>query len=87
MFVVIQHEVRDPATFWSIVADELDNLPDGLALLQSLPNQFGTTEFSLWKTDQMDTLQRFIEWKLGLVSRACFFPIHAGNAFGLPIAP
>jgi len=86
MFVVIQHEVRDPATFWSIVSEEMDHLPDGIALLQSLPNEFGTTEFSLWKTEQMETLQAFVERKLGLVSQACFFPVHAGNAFGLPVA-
>lgn len=84
MFVVIQHDVSDPATFWCIVAEEVEHLPDGLELLQSLPNEFGTTEFSLWKTETLEALQHFVEEKFTLVSRSALFPIHSGNAFGLP---
>jgi hypothetical protein len=84
MFVVVEHEVTDPATFWCIVSEEVDHLPDGLELLQSLPNEFGTKEFSLWRTDTIEALQRFMEEKLALVSTSAMFPIHAGNAFGLP---
>lgn len=85
MFVMIQHEVADPATFWAIVSEEMEHLPAGLTLLQSLPSRFGTTEFSLWQTDEMETLQHFVEGKLSLVSHNWFFPIHDANAFRLPV--
>ena len=84
MFVLIHHEVRDPATFWNIVAEEMEHLPEGLMLVQSLPARFGTAEFSLWETDQVGALKQFVESKLGLVSRSSYFPIDAGNAFGFP---
>ena len=84
MYVVIQHEVRDPATFWSLLTDEIEHLPDGVALIQSLPSHFGTTEFSLWKTERVDVLQPFIEEKLGLVSRNVLHAIDSANAYGLP---
>ena len=84
MFVLIHHEVRDPATFWNIVTEEMEHLPAGLMLVQSLPARFGAAEFSLWETEQVDALQQFVDTKLGLVSRSTYFPIDAGNAFGLP---
>lgn len=86
MFVLIHHEVRDPATFWNIVSEEIDHLPDGLVLLQSLPDHFGTAEFSLWQAEHLDGLKKFVQEKLSLVSRNTFFQIEAANAFGLPQA-
>lgn len=86
MFVLIHHEVRDPATFWNIVTEEIERLPAGLVLLQSLPDHFGTAEFSLWQAEQLEALQKFVNEKLSLVSRSTFFPIEAANAFGLPHA-
>lgn len=85
MFVLIHHEVRDPATFWNIVTEEMDHLPDGLVLLQSLPSRFGTAEFSLWQTERMEELQRFVDSRLNLVCRSTYIPIDAGNAFGFPL--
>lgn len=85
MFVLIHHEVRDPATFWNIVTEEIEKLPEGIVLLQSLPSRFGTAEFSLWQTDRVEALQQFVDSKLNLVCHSTFIPIDAGNAFGLPL--
>ena len=87
MFVVIQHEVRDPATFWCVLSEEMEHLPSGLALIQSLPSSYGTTEFSLWAAESLEQLRPFVEEKLGLVCRNVLYPIDARNAFGLPHAP
>ena len=85
MLVLIHHEVHDPATFWSIVAEEIEHLPGGITLLMSLPNRYATVEFSLWETLSLEVLQRLVDERVGHVSRNCFYPIEAANAFGLEL--
>src|SRR5690606_39648636 len=67
-----------------LVTEAMEHLPAGLMLVQSLPARFGAAEFSLWEAERVDALQQFVDTKLGLVSRSTYFPIDAGNAFGLP---
>lgn len=84
MFVVVHHQVRDPATFWSMVLDRLEQLPEGVRMRQSLPTRDATVEFSLWETLSLDLLRDFIEEELQVVSTNTYYAVEAGNAVGLP---
>lgn len=84
MFVVVHHQVRDPATFWSMVLDRLEQLPEGITMRQSLPTRDAAVEFSLWETLSVESLREFIEEDLRVVSTNTYYPIEAGNAVGLP---
>jgi len=86
MFVVIHHQVTDPATFWSIISEEIEHPPTGIELLLSLPNRHATVEFSLWNAESLESLQQWIEENVRHVSRNTFYPIEAANAFGLEFA-
>lgn len=86
MFVLIHHEVSEPATFWSIISEEIEHLPAGTQLLLSLPNHHATVEFSLWTAESLESLQRWVDERVRDVSRNTFYPIEAANAFGLEFA-
>lgn len=86
MFILIHHEVSEPATFWSIISEEIEHLPDGVALLFSLPNHLATVEFSLWQAESAEQLQAWVDERVRHVSRNTYHQIEAANAVGLELA-
>ena len=70
MFVIVQHKISDPKTFWSAAEKVVPALPKGLRVVQTLPNQEGTQAVCLWEADNVDAVRKAIESSVGQVDRA-----------------
>src|SRR5687768_15856886 len=84
MYVVVQHKISDPATFWSMAKETLSSMPEGLQLHQSLPNADGSQCVCLWSADSVESVQDFIESGVGHISSNDYYAVETQNALGLP---
>jgi hypothetical protein len=84
MYVVVQHKISDPTTFWSMAKESLASLPENVKLCQSLPNADGSQAVCLWSADSVDTVKNLIESKTGHISTNEYYAVEPQNAMGLP---
>jgi hypothetical protein len=84
MFIVAQHQISDPATFWSTVQEAAPTLPSDVKLRQVLPNAQGTEAICLWEADSVDAVREVVEGSVGAVSTNTFFTVDSARAVGLP---
>ncbi len=86
MYVIIEHEIFDPKTFWETAEAELANLPSNVKLHQSLPNRDGTKAVCLWESASEWEVREYVEGIVGDTSRNTYFAVESENAMGLPAA-
>ncbi len=84
MFVVVQHQITDPGTFFAAAQEGMANLPANLRLHHVLPNAEGSRSVCLWEADSIDAVRNFVEPAVGNVSRNEYYEVNAPGAFGLP---
>jgi hypothetical protein len=84
MFVLVQHYISDPGTFWSDVGYALAALPPGLALHQCLPTLDGTHAVCVWEAEAIRDVKAFIETYVGHVSRNLYFEVEGRDGISLP---
>lgn len=83
MFIVVQHQIRDPEAAWSAAGEALANLPAGLKLHHSLPNTDGTAAVCLWEGESVEAVRDLLEPTIGHVSENRYYVV-GENALGLP---
>ena len=86
MYIIVEHEISNPKTFWEIAKSAIPNLPSNLKLHQTLPNREGTKAVCLWEAARVDEVKEFLESAVGKVSSNTYFAVEAENAMGLPTA-
>ncbi|HET6273987.1 MAG TPA: hypothetical protein VFG32_13495 [Bacteroidota bacterium] len=86
MYIIVEHEISNPKTFWEDAKSGLADLPSNLKLHQSLPNREGTKAVCLWEAASVNEVREFVEGAVGAVSNNAYFAVEAGNAMGLPNA-
>lgn len=84
MYIVVEHEISDPKTFWDTARAGMSNLPPNLKLHQVLPNKGGTKAVCVWEAANLVDVEEFIQNAVGKVSRNSYFIVEAGNSIGLP---
>ena len=84
MYVVVQHKIADPATFWSMAGESLASLPGDTKLVQSLPNADGSQCVCLWSADSVDTVENLVKAKVGHISTNEYYAVEPQKAMGLP---
>jgi hypothetical protein len=82
MYVIVEHRVSDPATFFSIAQQA--KLPAELKLHQVIPSEDGSRCVCLWEADSPRAVQDFIEPAIGHVSKNEYFAVDAAHAVGIP---
>lgn len=83
MYVIVQHEISDPARVREITQAVV--LPPHLTLLQVLPDAAGTHQVCLWEADSEAAVREFVEPALAGVSANTYFAVAADRAMGLPV--
>jgi hypothetical protein len=83
MFVIVQHKISDPKTFWSTAEKVVPALPRGLRVVQTLPNKEGTQAVCLWEANNVDAVRKAIETAVGQVSKNEYFAVDDEKAVGL----
>jgi hypothetical protein len=84
MYIVVQHDISNPKTFWETAKSGMGNLPSGLKLHQVLPNGGGSKAVCLWEAGRVDEVKQYVEGAVGRVSHNTYFAVEANNAVGLP---
>ncbi len=83
MYVIVQHKISDPKTFWSTAEKVVPALPKGLRVVQTLPNKEGTQAVCVWEADSVDSVRNAIEPAVGQVSRNEYFAVDDEKSMGL----
>jgi len=84
MYVLVQHYVSDPQTFWSDVRYALASLPPHLVLHHTFPTADGSHAVCLWEADSVRDVKAFIETYVGHVSRNLYFEVENREGIGIP---
>lgn len=84
MYVLVQHYVSDPQTFWSDVRYALTALPPHLVLHHVFPTSDGSHAVCLWEADSVRDVKAFIETYVGHVSRNLYFEVENRDGIGIP---
>lgn len=84
MFIVVEHEVTDPQSFWKSAQEATSNLPSGLKLHQVMPNAEGTKAACLWEASNINEVKDFIESNAGGTANNTYYAVEEKNAVGLP---
>jgi hypothetical protein len=86
MYVIIEHEINDPKSFFDKADDIMANKPSSLKIHQFLPSEEGTRAVCLWECSRLNALKNFIEGEVGAYSENTYYAIQADKAIGLPAA-
>jgi hypothetical protein len=84
MYVLVQHYISDPATFWSDVRYALAALPAHLTLHHCHPTPDGTHAVCVWEAGSLRDVKAFIETYVGHVSRNLYFQVDNRDGVTLP---
>jgi hypothetical protein len=84
MYVLVQHYISDPVTFWSDVRYAVNALPAHLALHHVFPTPDGTHAVGLWEAESVREVRAFIEAYVGHVSRNLYFQVENRDSVALP---
>jgi hypothetical protein len=84
MYVLVQHYISDPVTFWSDVRYAVDALPQHLVLHHVFPTADGTHAVCIWEADSVRDVKAFIETYVGHVSRNLYFQVENRDSVALP---
>jgi hypothetical protein len=84
MYVLVQHYVSDPHTFWSDVRYALEALPPHLSLHHVYPTGDGSHAVCVWEAESLRDVKAFIETYVGHVSRNLYFEVENREGIGIP---
>jgi hypothetical protein len=83
MYVMVQHTISDPATFWNS-ADPTSNLPPKLKLHHTFPTVDGTRAVCIWEADSVEAVRDFLEPLFGKASWNDYFTVENKEGFARP---
>jgi hypothetical protein len=94
MYVVVQHQIRDPETAFARGEKLIKNegAPAGVRGLQFYPSTDGSAVTCLWEADSVEAIQQYVDSTLGDSSVNTCYEVDGEQAFaerpsGLPAAP
>ncbi|HEX2218928.1 MAG TPA: hypothetical protein VHG35_08995 [Gemmatimonadales bacterium] len=82
MYVLVQHTISDPATFWN-AADPSTLSPD-VKLHHTFPTPDGTRAACIWEAQSVDAVRNLLEPLVGRISRNEYFPVENREGFARP---
>jgi hypothetical protein len=82
MYVLVQHTISQPATFWN--SADPNNMPADLKLHHTFPTPDGTRAVCIWEAESVEALRAFLEPLLGSVSRNEYFAVENREGFARP---
>lgn len=83
MFVVVQHQIKDPQKAFSRGEKLIKNegAPAGAHGLQFYPSQDGSAVTCLWEAPSVDAIQKYVDSTLGDSSHNVCYAVNAEQAF------
>jgi hypothetical protein len=94
MYVVVQHQFKDPETAFARGEKLIKNegAPTGARGLQFYPSTDGSAATCLWEADSVEAIQHYVDSTLGDSSENTSYEVDVEQAFaerplGLPASP
>lgn len=84
MFVLVEHYVNDPQTFWSAVRHALPAPAPHLTLHHCFPTPDGSHAVCVWEAESLRDVRAFLETYVGHASRNLYFPVENSRGAALP---
>lgn len=82
MYVLVQHTISDPSTFWN--SADVSQLPPGLKLHHTFAAKDGRRAVCLWEGDTVEVVRNFIESATGRVSNNEYFEVQNREGVVMP---
>jgi hypothetical protein len=82
MYVMVQHTISDPGTFWNAV-DPATFSPK-VKLHHTFPTPDGTRAVCIWEGDSVATVRSVLEPEIGRISRNEYFTVENREGVGRP---
>jgi hypothetical protein len=84
MFVVVQHQVKDPSFFFADIPSIAKNAPPGVHPRMFCPSSDETAAVCLWQADSIGAVKDYIDAATGDASKNAYFEVSSEHAVGLP---
>ena len=84
MYIVVEHEITNPAAFFG-VAEKVAAAPPGYTALQFCPSVSKDRAVCLWEAKSVDALKGFLDPLIGTSSINTYYAVDSTIAMGLPI--
>ena len=85
MYVIVQHDVKNPAQFWPKAQQGIPALPSHLKLHHCFPTGDGSRAVCLWEADSVGTVEQFFQENgLNESSRNTLFGVENKEGVVLP---
>ena len=75
MYVLIEHHISDPDSFFTTAESALSQTPPTIKLHHTFPTTDGTRAICVWEADTIDEVRDFIESAVGRFSRNEYFEV------------
>ena len=82
MYVLVQHTVSDPSSFWNDADPR--TLSPRAELHHTFPNPDGTRAVCIWEAESVEALRNLLEPMIGKTSRNEYFTVENKEGFALP---
>ena len=84
MYVAVQHQIRDPESFWGQAQEITPNLPAGIQLHQCMPTRDGTRGICIWEGESVAKIRTFLEGHMSKFSDNEYFEVENKEAIAMP---
>lgn len=85
MFIIANHTIQDPDTFWAIVKREAANIPSNLKLHGMFPSTNPMRNVCLWEAESTEAVNSFLRLAFGDASKDELYEVNQEIAIGLPV--
>ena len=86
MYILVQHNISDPATTWSRAQAAMASLPDGLTLHLSIPTPDGRTAVCVWEADSIAAVKTYLDPTLGPAADNTYVEVVNKEGVAVPTA-
>lgn len=84
MYVIVQHDVKDPDFFFADVPAVAQNAPPGVHPAMFCPAADKASAVCLWQSESVDAVRDYIDTATGPSSHNTYFAVDDSYAIGLP---
>ena len=83
--IAVQHQIKDPETFFGLTDEVVGNAPSGVQVRQFSPSEDHSQAVCLWEAPSVEAVRSYVESVAGPeVTENAYYAIDAASAFGLP---
>jgi hypothetical protein len=82
MFIMVQHTISEPASFWN--AADPNTLSPQIKLHHTFPTPDGTRAVCIWEAASVDAVRNLLEPLLERISRNEYFAVENREGFARP---